>query len=177
MNSRGRHVLSGVLAGAVLVGTLAGCGDAEAGKRRYIAEVEAVCAAAGQETDPERHPVESAADQVTELERAASAMGTAARRIQAIEPPPADAERVKTGFIAPAGRLAARIDGYARQAKAALAARNQAEVDRIVAASLDPDQDEKAMRAFARAYGFTLCAGEEPGQPPSENLNGVADPS
>lgn len=59
---------------------------------------------------------------MAELRRSATAMTRAATRLAALDPPPRDADAVRTGFVGPARTLSARLTGLAGQAERELAA-------------------------------------------------------
>ncbi|SEH02903.1 hypothetical protein SAMN05444920_13115 [Nonomuraea solani] len=127
-------------------------------KERYIAAVDAVCERASRQSD-ENEPAGLAA-QVNELHRVSESMTTTVSEIEAIAPPGEDAARVRDGFHTPARALAAGLRELSGRAEAALRDGREKEARLAVERSLEPDENEKALRAFAAAYGFRTCAGE-----------------
>ncbi|WP_067487064.1 hypothetical protein [Actinomadura hibisca] len=126
-------------------------------KRRYIAAVDAVCADAGQKH--EEPTSEGAAAEVAELRRAARLMTDAMGRIEAVQPPSADAGRLRREFVAPGRQMAGRLTGLADRAETALRAGDETAAAKAVEESLASYRPEETMREFAERYGFQACAG------------------
>ncbi|WP_188193236.1 hypothetical protein [Nonomuraea sp. SYSU D8015] len=129
-------------------------------KRRYIAAVDAVCEQATRRSDLHEEPPANLREEVDELRRAAETLTGTVAAIEAIAPPRDDAARVREMFHAPARALAASLRELSGHAEAALRGGRDAEAKQAVDLSLEPDENEKALRSFAAEYGFRACAGE-----------------
>jgi hypothetical protein len=129
-------------------------------KKQYIAAVDAVCEEASRQSDLREEPPANLREEVDELRRASESMTGTIAAIEAIAPPHGDVPRVRNGFFAPARALAASLRELGGRAEAAMRAGREGEAKKAVEQSLEPDENEKALRSFAMEYGFRACAGE-----------------
>ncbi|MEU6711402.1 hypothetical protein ABZ897_07950 [Nonomuraea sp. NPDC046802] len=119
-----------------------------------------MCEQAFQQSELHQEELANLGEEADELRRVAQSMSGTVTAIEAIEPPARDAPRVREGFFSPARALAASLRDLSGRADAALRAGKEDEAARAVERSLEPDENEKALRSFAAAYGFRTCAGE-----------------
>ncbi|MEU7858519.1 hypothetical protein [Nonomuraea sp. NPDC049141] len=129
-------------------------------KRQYIAAVDAVCEEASRQSDLREEPPANLREEVDELRRASESMAGTIAAIEAIAPPGGDVARVRERFFVPARALTATLRQLSASAEAALRAGREGEAKKAVEQSLEPDENEKALRSFAAEYGFRACAGE-----------------
>lgn len=129
-------------------------------KRQYIAAVDAVCEAASRQSDLREEPPANLREEVDELRRASESMTSIIAAIEAIAPPGGDVPRVRERFFVPARALTASLRQLSERAEAAMRAGREGEAKKAVEQSLEPDENEKALRSFAAEYGFRACAGE-----------------
>jgi hypothetical protein len=129
-------------------------------KSQYIAAVDAVCEQASQQSDLHEEPPANLREEVDELRRASESMTGTIAAIEAIAPPGDDVPRVREGFFVPARALAASLRELSGTAETAMRAGREGEAKKAVNQSLEPDENEKALRSFAAEYGFRACAGE-----------------
>lgn len=129
-------------------------------KRQYIAAVDAVCEEASRQSDLRGEPPANPREEVDELRRASESMTSTIAAIEAIEPPGGDVPQVRKRFFVPARALAASLRELSGRAEAAMRAGGEDEAKKAVEQSLEPDENEKALRSFAAEYGFRACAGE-----------------
>lgn len=170
MRSRGRRVPAwGVVAGgivlvvAVVLGATVSMAAEETYadvKKRYVAAVDAVCEEASRQSELHAEQPANLREEVDELRRASESMTGTIAAIEAIAPPGADVARIREGFYAPARALAASLRDLSASAEAAMRAGREGEARQAVDRSLEPDENEKALRTFAAEYGFRACAGE-----------------
>ncbi|WP_433512917.1 hypothetical protein ACQP2T_56215 [Nonomuraea sp. CA-143628] len=129
-------------------------------KRQYIAAVDAVCEEASRQSDLREEPPANLREEVDELRRASESMTSTIAAIEAIAPPGGDVPRVRERFFAPARALTASLRELSGSAETAMRAGREGEAKKAVEQSLEPDENEKALRSFAAEYGFRACAGE-----------------
>ncbi|MGV9384636.1 hypothetical protein ACWDRB_53085 [Nonomuraea sp. NPDC003707] len=129
-------------------------------KRQYIAAVDAVCEEASRQSDLREEPPANLREEVDELRRASESMTGTIAAIEAIAPPDGDVPQVRNRFFVPARALAASLRELSGRAEAAMRAGREGEAKKAVEQSLEPDENEKALRSFAAGYGFRACAGE-----------------
>ncbi|MFI7133872.1 hypothetical protein ACIBQ1_49915 [Nonomuraea sp. NPDC050153] len=129
-------------------------------KRQYIAAVDAVCEEASRQSDLREEPPANLREEVDELRRASESMTGTIAAIEAIAPPDGDVPRVRNRFFVPARALVASLRELSGRAEAAMRAGREGEARKAVEQSLEPDENEKALRSFAAEYGFRACAGE-----------------
>jgi len=129
-------------------------------KRQYIAAVDAVCEEASRQSELLEEPPANLRAEVDELRRASESMTSTIAAIEAIAPPGGDVRRVRERFFVPARALAASLRELSARAESAMRAGREGEAKKAVEQSLEPDENEKALRSFAAEYGFRACAGE-----------------
>ncbi|MFC9970350.1 hypothetical protein ACFVH6_05545 [Spirillospora sp. NPDC127200] len=157
-----RRTMAVALALALAAAGTVACGESAPAARpqtrpAYIAAVDAVCAQ-GQRRPPGQAP-SNVREQVEEFATMAGLMTDMVARIEAVPPPPADAARLREGFLGPHRRFADRMALLARDAEAAVRAGDDGRAAAVLKRAEEQVPEEGKALAFAEAYGFKECAG------------------